>query len=127
MQRKMNIKDVPTITSRGGKINIVVSPGTVGSKHLVMGYSELDVNERVNPHIHDYSEESFFVLEGKGRIHIEDTGLIEFETGDAVLVPKGKLHWVENTGDKRMKIVFSVSPLAPTPGSGHRDIIEPKE
>lgn len=123
MQRKKNIKDVPTITSRGGKINILVSPGTVGSAHVVMGYSELAVNERVNPHVHDYSEESFYVLEGEGRIHIEDIGVVEFAKGDAVLVPLGKTHWIENIGQQPMKVVFSVSPLAPTPAAGHRDVI----
>ena len=161
MPLKIKIEDTPTITSRGGEINILISPGTVGSNHLVMGYSQLNINERVTPHIHDYSEEAFFVLEGQGRIHFAQTSsreshtssracegshefstmpqlgdrddvkseqpcaeddFIDFKQGDAVLVPKGKAHWIENTGSQIMKVIFAVSPLAPTPGAGHREV-----
>lgn len=126
-QLKMHITDVPTITGRGGNMNILISPNTVGSSHLVMGFSELGVNEKVNPHVHDYSEEAFFVLAGKGRIHLGDEIIIDFKSGDAVLVPKGKVHWIENTGDEPMKVIFSVSPLAPTPQVGHREVEINKE
>lgn len=122
MPLKMKIDDTPTITSRGGEINILISPGTVGSNHLVMGYSQLNVNERVTPHIHDYSEEAFFVLQGQGRIFFAEDDFIDFNQGDAVLVPKGKTHWIENTGSEPMKVIFAVSPLAPTPGAGHREV-----
>lgn len=122
MQLKIKKNDMPTITSRGGAINILISPHTVGSTQHIMGYSELHVNDRVHPHVHDYSEESFFVLEGRGRIHIEQIDPIDFEQGDAVFVPKGKIHWIENTGDAIMKVVFMVSPLAPTPNAGHRNV-----
>jgi putative monooxygenase len=122
MQLKTRIEDTTTITSRGGEINILISPTTVGSNHLVMGYSQVGVNERVTPHVHDYSEEAFFVLEGQGRIYFDQNDFIDFTSGEAVLVPQGKPHWIQNTGSHVMKVIFAVSPLAPTPGAGHREI-----
>lgn len=123
MNYKINQQDVPTITSRGGKINILISPKSVGSSHLVMGYSELDVNDQVEPHVHDYSEEAFYVIAGQGRIYMgKVTEYIDFKEGDSILVPKGTVHWIQNTGHQALKVIFSVSPLAPSPELGHRNI-----
>lgn len=119
---KCNVNSVNVIEDRGGEIQVLISPKTVGSSQLVMGVSRLPVNAVIKNHIHDYSEESFFVLKGEGVIHLQDRESIDFKAGDAVLVPKGVAHTIINTGDETLEVIFSVAPLAPSPELGHRNI-----
>lgn len=119
---KSNYNDVPAITGRGGEIRVVISPKSVQSTQMIMGVSKLPVGEKVTAHVHDYGEECFYVLKGTGIIHMEQHGSIPFNQGDAVLVPKGVPHSIENTGNDVMEVVFAVAPLAPTPDIGHREI-----
>lgn len=119
---KCNVDSVATISSHGGEMHIVTSPKTTGSKEVVMGRSRLPGYEKVKPHVHDYSEETFFVIKGRGKIYMQGHGDVEFSVGDSILVPKGVVHWIENTSEETMEVIFAVAPLAPSPELGHRVI-----
>jgi len=63
------------------------------STHLV----RLSGSEK--PHFHDQTDLIAFVLEGQVRAHLEDR-VVEAHAGDVVEIPRGTLHWMENTSDQ---------------------------
>ncbi len=72
----------------------VIWPGT-GAWHANMNYVVLEPGEANVPHIHSISEDTIFILEGKGTIR-DYTNNIElpFHAGCAVHVPVGVKHAV---------------------------------
>jgi putative monooxygenase len=118
---KINEGEVPERTDRGGTYRVLITPASVQARQLIMGKAVIPPGERVMAHAHDYSEEAFFVVSGKGRAII-DGETVEFSAGDAVRVPKGLVHAIENSGDEDVVVVFASAPLAPRPEIGHRNI-----
>lgn len=119
---KIKKDSIPVIKSRGGEIQILISPKTTATKQMILGFSVLGLNEAVKPHVHDYSDECFFVIKGQGAIYFSEHESINFSSGDCVFVPRGTIHWIKNTGLEEMQVVFAASPLAPNPELGHREI-----
>lgn len=60
------------------------------------------------PHVHDRSDLFVFVLRGRVRMHLGDRVLDVFP-GDAVEIPRGVVHWAENTarGASEAYVVFA--------------------
>jgi quercetin dioxygenase-like cupin family protein len=50
--------------------------------------------KKIDIHIHDNSDDYLFILEGKGEMFIEDTGVIDLYPGVFVRVPKGFKHGI---------------------------------
>lgn len=117
---KATFSDVKPITDKGGEIYVLLSPKTAQTSEMIMGVATVPVGINVVEHVHDYSEECFFVLQGKGTLHLEDGEAVEFESGWAVRVPRGKRHWIENTGTEEIRVVFAAAPLAPTAKAGDK-------
>lgn len=118
-------KDVTPITARGGEIHVLISPKTAGSQNMIMGAATVPVGGTVKAHVHDYSEECFYVLRGYGRVHLEGMAdPIEFYPGAAVRIPQAMIHSIENTGSEEIMVVFASAPLAPSASVGHRNIGE---
>ncbi len=59
-----------------------------------------DVDGTTPPNSHKAADELFFVLEGEGRARCDDTW-VDLRKGDAMVVPAGAEHVVENTGAGR--------------------------
>lgn len=123
---KVNLDDVDPIPGRPGNFKILISPKVCATKSGVMGFSSLEPGEVVTNHVHDYSDEVFYVEQGSGYLQLEGEK-VYFKEKDAVYIPKGTEHKVINSGDDELKVVFWVSPLAPSPGVGHREIKEKEE
>jgi len=119
---KMATQDVPLITARGGTIRVLISPKNTGATQFILGVSTLEPHGEVNNHVHDFSHEAFYVMKGEGVISFADHEAIAFGPGDAVHVPKGTAHKIRNTGTEEIQVVFTASPLAPSPELGHREI-----
>jgi len=50
-------------------------------------------------HVHSKSDELLFCISGKAIQVIENTEY-RMKPGDAMIIPKGKAHWMKNDGDK---------------------------
>jgi quercetin dioxygenase-like cupin family protein len=48
-------------------------------------------NRTLDFHTHEESDEMFYVIDGKMQIELDD-GLIDLETGDFIIIPKGTRH-----------------------------------
>lgn len=117
----INIEDIVPMTDKGGKIYIIASPKTTGNKNLIMGIGITPAGEKVKRHVHEYSEETFYVLSGKGEIEIEGENIV-FKEGMLVRVPQGKEHEVTNIGDSELVVIFASAPLAPNDVAGHKEV-----
>ena len=82
---------------------LVVWPG-VGAERANMNYVRMQPGEANVPHIHASSDDTIFVLEGRGTIADLDNGAeLEFEAGEVIHVPAGVEHQVR--GDRGAEIV----------------------
>jgi quercetin dioxygenase-like cupin family protein len=96
---------VPMI-SRQAKL--VVWPG-VGARQAQMNYVILDPRESNVPHRHESSEDTIFVIEGRGIVTNIDTGRVQpVEAESIVHVPTGVGHAV--TAETRMVSVGGPCP-----------------
>lgn len=123
---KVEMSEIKPLVDKGGEIYVLLSPKTVGMKNLIMGMGITPANEKVVRHVHNYSEECFFVVQGRGKLHLDNGVEEEFRPGSAVRVPQGVAHWIENTGFEELRVIFASAPLAPSPEAGHNNF-ESKE
>jgi quercetin dioxygenase-like cupin family protein len=102
---------VPMISSDA---RLVVFPG-VGAESANMNYVRLQPGEENTPHLHPESEDTIFILAGKGTVCDHDSGVVqEFEAGDVIHVPIGLTHAVR--ADRGVEIVSVGGPCPPDRG-----------
>lgn len=61
------------------------------------GYSVVRVRTAEKPHVHDRTDLLVTVLSGQARMHIAGHH-IDVNPGDVIEIPRGVVHWAENTG-----------------------------
>lgn len=120
---RVTTDQVAPITHRGGELRVLISPKTAGSRDYIFGSAVLEPGERNSAHVHDYGDESIYVVSGTARLIAEGNEL-EVGPGECVFIPRGVVHAVENAGDTRLLAIFANGPLAPSPELGHREVDE---
>jgi mannose-6-phosphate isomerase-like protein (cupin superfamily) len=69
----------------------------------------LEPDQATERHYHRVSEEIYFVLKGSGQMEVDgDTRTIR--PGDAVLIPPGAWHTLDNNGSSELRILCCCSP-----------------
>jgi mannose-6-phosphate isomerase-like protein (cupin superfamily) len=69
----------------------------------------LEPDQATERHYHRSTEEIYFVLKGSGRVEVDgDTRTVR--RGDAVLIPPGAWHTIENNGSSELRILCCCSP-----------------
>jgi mannose-6-phosphate isomerase-like protein (cupin superfamily) len=69
----------------------------------------LEPDQATMRHYHRASEEIYFVLKGSGTLEVDgDTRRVR--PGDAILIPAGAWHTLENTGTSELIILCSCTP-----------------
>ncbi|TBW78894.1 cupin domain-containing protein [Staphylococcus warneri] len=121
--KKVNLNDTKKIEHLNGTLQMLLTPKNGGSSNMIMGISNVYPKEIIDKHVHDYSDECFFVLKGSGEI-ISDSESILFKKNDCVYIPKGTSHKIYNHNDSILTVLFCSSPLAPTNEQGHRKVKE---
>ena len=83
----------------------------VGAETANMNYVRMEPGEANVPHIHEYSEDTIFILQGEGTIRdFDNDRVLEFRAGQAIHVPPGVKHAV--AADRGVEVV-SVGGPAP--------------
>ncbi|HLG65033.1 MAG TPA: cupin domain-containing protein [Ktedonosporobacter sp.] len=115
-----SLDEMPKDTRRGGAVQVLLSPKTVGSTTGFMGVATLKPGERISEHYHPYSEEFVYVVSGSIVAQCDD---VSYEIGNqqGLVIPIGVRHRLLNTGDQEAQLVFHLCPLAPRPDMGHVD------
>jgi mannose-6-phosphate isomerase-like protein (cupin superfamily) len=69
----------------------------------------LEPAQATERHYHRVTEEIYFVLKGSGRMEVDgETRTVR--RGDAVLIPPGAWHTIENNGSSELRILCCCSP-----------------
>jgi mannose-6-phosphate isomerase-like protein (cupin superfamily) len=69
----------------------------------------LEPDEVTQRHYHRAAEEIYFVLKGSGRMEVDgDSKMIR--PGDAVLIPAGAWHTLENNGNSELRFLCCSAP-----------------
>lgn len=110
---------VDALTQKGGEIRIGIAPGKCKSEHMIMGKIELNENESIVRHVHDYGEESIYVLQGKARLIVGEVECV-LQPDHMYFVPKGQAHSIVNEGNVKLVLIFGTAPLAVTNNKGDR-------
>jgi len=80
---------------------------------LRMGFSLahaiLEPGKSSVPHRIKDSVEVYFILEGKGLMHIDQESNV-LKEGQAVYIPSDSVQYIENTGNSKLKFLCIVSP-----------------
>ena len=71
--------------------------------------STLEVEQATERHYHRASEEIYFVLKGQGKLEV-DGETTHVRPGDAVLIPAGAWHQLENNGTSELRILCCCAP-----------------
>lgn len=70
-------------------------------------YHMICLNTAEKPHVHDQHDMVVTMLSGSAKLHL-NLKTYDLNPGDVVEVPRGTLHWVENTGGKLPAEAFAV-------------------
>ncbi|TXT56927.1 MAG: Mannose-6-phosphate isomerase [Candidatus Thorarchaeota archaeon] len=68
------------------------------------------------PHLIEGSSEVYFILHGRGLMHIEDETVLVYP-GDTIYIPPGAVQYIENDGKTELAFLCLVSP----PWTAERD------
>jgi len=83
------------------------------SKSLVLNYSlahaTLKPREKSLPHKFHEASEIYYILKGKGLMHIGDE-TTEASPGDTIYIPPQAVQWIENTGSEDLEFLCIVYP-----------------
>ena len=103
----------PFIARDGALIFELLRPETSDIKNLSVASGYLKPQQKALPHYHKKSEEVYYVISGTGRVRV-DEDVADITTGDAIHIPIGTIHALENTSmKKKMKILaISVPPYS---------------
>jgi mannose-6-phosphate isomerase-like protein (cupin superfamily) len=86
------------ITKDGSEIRSIMDFSNSGIKNLTLAQATVKANQSTLWHVHQKSEEIYYILEGRGKMMMgSETEAVE--TGCAVRIPAGLKHCISNTGD----------------------------
>jgi len=102
-------KGEPFLARDGALIFELFRDTGISLKNMSMAVGYLAPGQKAIPHWHRFSEEIYYVISGEGKVRIG--GIIEnIKSGDAIYVPLGAIHALENTDSETMKIMAICSP-----------------
>ncbi|MDH3246561.1 MAG: cupin domain-containing protein [Saprospiraceae bacterium] len=103
-------RDIPEISHPGRFMRWLANEQNLQPRKLSACVIRVLPGETVRPaHCHPLSEELIYIIQGAGRVMIEDQ-VSAVEAGSAVLFEQGKIHMLKNTGEEEMKVICFFAP-----------------
>ena len=96
----------------------------MGAKRLTFNYIESQPGDEFPQHVHDYSDDTFLVLEGQVDVRQGDSRR-HLGTGHAAFVPNGQIHGTITTGTAKALLISFQAPPDLKLYSGERDSSKP--
>ena len=96
-------------TPHGSEIRPLIDRTTSNIERCSLAEEVLPVGATVGRHHHKETEEIYYVLRGTGRMTVGSDVRMVGE-GDAVFIPRGHTHTLENTGPEPMTILLVCGP-----------------
>jgi mannose-6-phosphate isomerase-like protein (cupin superfamily) len=96
-------------TPHGSEIRPLIDRTTSDIERCSLAEEVLPVGSSVGRHHHLETEEVYYILRGTGEMTVGDETRT-VETGDAIFIPRGHTHTLENTGRVPMLILLVCGP-----------------
>jgi mannose-6-phosphate isomerase-like protein (cupin superfamily) len=96
-------------TRHGSEIRPLIDRTTSEITQCSLAEETLPPGRAVTPHHHNQLEEIYYILSGQGLMTVGDEKR-EVGAGDAVYVPRGHRHTLENTGAEPIKLILVCGP-----------------
>lgn len=93
----------PFVTLDGSTIREIIHPSNTSGAKQSIAEATLAPGHTTRKHVHKRSEEIYYILRGEGRMHLEGEEF-SVRVNDAVRIPAGAEHYIENTG--RVDVIF---------------------
>ena len=105
-----NLAEVPAFTTKdGSEIRELLAHRNSAIAHQSLAEARLPAGGSTAPHYHPKAEEIYFLLEGRGRMRIEQE-IRAVEPGDAIAIPPGKRHQITNIGEGTLRFLCCCAP-----------------
>ena len=99
----------PFITKDSSQIREILTPANSSIKNQSLAEARLAPGMSTDEHFHPKAEEVYYILEGRGRMKIEDEAR-EIGPGDGIAIPSGKSHRISNIGGSDLVFLCCCSP-----------------
>jgi mannose-6-phosphate isomerase-like protein (cupin superfamily) len=114
----LNIADAAAFTTKdGSEIRELLAHRNSGIRNQSLAEARLPVGGATAPHFHPAAEEIYYLLQGRGRMHIESE-VREVGPGDAIAIPPGARHMIATLGDETLRFLCCCAP-----GYEHADTV----
>lgn len=106
----VNRNDVrPFITKDTSEIREILAPANSSLKNQSLAEARVAPGRSTEEHYHPEAEEIYYILEGIGKIRIEE-GEKEVGRADGIAILPGKRHKIWNTGNSDLVFLCCCSP-----------------
>lgn len=106
----VNRRDVSQfITKDSSEIREILAPANSGIRNQSLAEARLAPGMSTDEHFHPLTEEIYYVLEGQGRLRVEDEEC-EVGHGDGIAILPGHRHKMWNTGGSPLVFLCCCSP-----------------
>ena len=79
-------------------------------KHLSIALARVKPGIKTRLHYLKGVNERYLIIQGKGRVEIQDSPITEVNPGDFVVIPQGKTQRIENIGKNDLKFYCICNP-----------------
>jgi mannose-6-phosphate isomerase-like protein (cupin superfamily) len=97
------------ITKDGSEIRELLAYRNSCIRRQSLAEARVPVGGSTAPHYHPQTEEIYFILEGRGRMQLDDQTR-DVGPGDAIAIPPGSRHQITNTGDAPLRLLCCCTP-----------------
>src|SRR5947207_1241883 len=113
-----NLNEVPSfITVDGSEIRELLAHRNSAIRNQSLAEARLPAGASTQEHYHPRAEEIYYIMQGRGRIRIENETR-EIKSGDAIAIPPGRKHKLWNIGGDTLHLLCCCAP-----GYEHSDTV----
>lgn len=113
-----NIEQSPAFTTKdGSEIRELLAHRNSAIRNQSLAEARVPPGAVTAAHHHRQTEEIYYILSGQGRMTI-DSQQRDVGPGDAIAIPPGAVHHIENTGRQTLKFLCCCAP-----GYEHEDTV----
>jgi mannose-6-phosphate isomerase-like protein (cupin superfamily) len=106
----VNLEQTVSFTTKdGSSIRELLSHRNSAIRKQSLAEATVPPGVKTLAHYHPQSEEIYYILRGQGQMHLQQESRT-VRAGDAVAIPPGMTHWIENTSSDDLVFLCCCAP-----------------